>query len=249
MNDRHEVLFVGAGPGDPDLITVAGRKALERAQLVVYAGSLVSREMLDWTAPDCGRLDSAGLALPAIVQAMVDGHRQGLKVVRLHTGDPSLYGAVSEQFRALDQAGVPWRVIPGVSAALAAAALVGMEYTLPQVCQSLIITRAAGRTPRAGKREPGLHGRAWRFHGHLSFRRPGGPGGTRPGPGLWTPSAGVRGPQGVLARGANCVDHAGNPGRGHGRSRHKPPGPDPGGARGERGRPGPGAAFGRLQAL
>ena len=147
MMPENQVLFVGAGPGDPELITVAGRRALEQAQLVVYAGSLVSPQMLEWTPPDCRRLDSAGLDLPAMVEAMVEGHGQGLRVVRLHTGDPSLYGAVNEQFQALDTAGVPWRVIPGVSAAMAVAARLGLEYTLPGICQSLILTRAAGRTP------------------------------------------------------------------------------------------------------
>lgn len=147
MSNDNPVIFVGAGPGHPDLITVAGRKALEQADLVVYAGSLVSLEMLSWCKPETERIDSAGMALDAIVAAMVGGWKAGRKVVRLHTGDPSLYGAVSEQFRALRKAEAPFRVIPGVSAAFGAAASMAMEYTLPEVCQTLIFTRAAGRTP------------------------------------------------------------------------------------------------------
>ncbi|MBI4797748.1 MAG: precorrin-4 C(11)-methyltransferase [Desulfarculus sp.] len=145
--ELHPVLFVGAGPGDPELITVAGRRALEQADLVVYAGSLVSTAMLGWCRPSARAVDSAGLALTEIIEQLTAGQRQGLKVVRLHTGDPSLYGALREQLDALEGLGVPWRIIPGVTAAFAAAAGLGLEYTLPEVCQSLIITRAPGRTP------------------------------------------------------------------------------------------------------
>ena len=141
------VLFVGAGPGDPDLITVAGRRALAEADLVVFAGSLVNPELLSVCRPEARREDSAPLALGEIVALMAEGHRAGLKVVRLHTGDPSLYGAVYEQLTALKALGVPARVIPGVTAALAAAATLGLELTLPEITQTLIITRAAGRTP------------------------------------------------------------------------------------------------------
>ncbi len=141
------VLFVGAGPGDPELITVAGRRALEAAELVVYAGSLVPREMLCWCRQGVEAVSSAGLDLEQIVERLVSGWRAGRRVVRLHTGDPSLYGAVHEQFRALEERGVPFRVIPGVTAAFAAAAALGLEYTLPELCQSLILTRVAGRTP------------------------------------------------------------------------------------------------------
>ncbi|CAO0822152.1 Cobalt-precorrin-4 C(11)-methyltransferase [Desulfarculales bacterium] len=145
--DLHPVLFVGAGPGDPELITVAGRRALEQADLVVYAGSLVSREMLGWCRTQVRAVGSAGLVLEEIVIHLAEGHRQGLRVVRLHTGDPSLYGALREQLNALAGQGVPFRIIPGITAAFAAAASLGLEYTLPEVCQSLIITRAPGRTP------------------------------------------------------------------------------------------------------
>ncbi len=144
---RHPVLFVGAGPGDPELITVAGRRALERADLVVYAGSLVPEEMLAWCRQDCERVSSAGLHLEQITGCMLDAWRGGARVVRLQTGDVSLYGALAEQTARLDAAGAPWRVVPGVTAAFAAAAALGLEYTLPETTQTLVITRVAGRTP------------------------------------------------------------------------------------------------------
>lgn len=144
---RHPVLFVGAGPGDPELITVKGRDALERADLVVYAGSLVPEEMLSWTRPGTPAINSASLPLEDIVSAMAQAHRSGKRVVRLHTGDPSLYGAVFEQIAELRKLGIPSGIIPGVTAAFAAAAALGIEYTLPEVSQTLILTRVAGRTP------------------------------------------------------------------------------------------------------
>ena len=147
------VVFVGAGPGSPDLITVAGRRALEQADLIVYAGSLVSREMLTWARPEAEIVDSAPLDLDAIVDKMASGYRAGQKVVRLHTGDPSLYGAIREQMNLLDAEAIPYRVIPGVTAAFAAAAALGLEFTLPETTQSLILTRAAGRTPVPDKEE------------------------------------------------------------------------------------------------
>jgi precorrin-4/cobalt-precorrin-4 C11-methyltransferase len=103
--------------------------------------------MLGWCRPQARTVDSAGLDLGEIIGHLDEGHRQGQRVVRLHTGDPSLYGALREQLDALADLGVPWRIIPGVTAAFAAAASLGLEYTLPEVCQSLIITRAPGRTP------------------------------------------------------------------------------------------------------
>jgi precorrin-4/cobalt-precorrin-4 C11-methyltransferase len=144
---NHPILFVGAGPGDPDLITVAGRNALEEADLIVYAGSLVPARMLDWARPEARKVDSSGLDLDRIVDMMVQAYRAGEKAVRLHTGDPSLYGATAEQFSRLRASGVLYRVIPGVTAAFAAAAALGLEYTLPETTQTLILTRAAGRTP------------------------------------------------------------------------------------------------------
>ncbi len=145
--DHHPIRFVGAGPGDPDLITVKGRRALERADLVIFAGSLVPEAVLRWTRPDCERIDSAPLHLEDIVTLMKTAYRRGKRVVRLHTGDPSLYGAIFEQMAALAADGIPYALIPGVTAAFAAAAALGIEYTLPEVSQTLILTRMAGRTP------------------------------------------------------------------------------------------------------
>jgi precorrin-4/cobalt-precorrin-4 C11-methyltransferase len=141
------VIFCGAGPGDPDLITVKGQQALAEADLVVYAGSLVPEALLKWTRPDCHRMSSAGLHLSEMVSTMADAWQTGRKVVRLHTGDPSLYGAIFEQMAQLSQRNIPYTVIPGVTAAFAAAAALGVEYTLPEVSQTLILTRMAGRTP------------------------------------------------------------------------------------------------------
>lgn len=146
-SEFNPVLFVGAGPGDPELITVKGRGALEAADLVVYAGSLVPEELLSWMRPGTPAISSASLPLEEIVSTMVQAQRAGKRVVRLHTGDPSLYGAIFEQIAELDKLGIPFRIIPGVSAAFAAAAALGIEYTLPEIAQTLILTRAAGRTP------------------------------------------------------------------------------------------------------
>ena len=140
------VMFVGAGPGDPDLITVKGQKALQQADLIIYAGSLVPRELLTWN-PKAEAVDSAPLNLDEIVELIRLAHEKNKKIVRLHTGDPSLYGAIFEQMRALDKHDIPYKVIPGVTAAFAAAAAMGMEYTLPEVTQTLILTRISGRTP------------------------------------------------------------------------------------------------------
>ena len=141
------VTFVGAGPGDPDLMTIKGRKAIEQAALVLYAGSLVPREVVACAAPQAMVVDSAPLTLEqchALVRATA---LEGRPVARVHTGDPSLYGALREQAALLDADGIPWCVIPGVTAACAAAAAAGITFTVPEVTQSLIITRMEGRTP------------------------------------------------------------------------------------------------------
>ena len=141
------VLFVGAGPGDPELITVKGQKALMAADVVIYAGSLVPEGLLQWTRPGTTALSSASMNLEEIIEAMEKAHSKGKRVVRLHTGDPSLYGAIFEQMVELKQRDIPYRVIPGVTAAFAAAAALGLEYTLPEISQTLVLTRMAGRTP------------------------------------------------------------------------------------------------------
>lgn len=143
----HPIRFVGAGPGDPELITVKGQQALQRADLVVYAGSLVPVKLLQWTPPECGHVNSAPMHLAEFMDLMIEGHRAGKRVVRLHTGDPSLYGAIAEQIAELKKEQIPFEVIPGITAAFAAAAAMGIEYTLPEVTQTVILTRMAGRTP------------------------------------------------------------------------------------------------------
>ena len=144
---QYPILYVGAGPGDPELITVKGMKALREADLIIYAGSLVPEKVLTWARPDAVKINSAGLALDAIIHEMVGGYRNGKKVVRLHTGDPGLYGAIQEQIAELEREKIPFKVIPGVTAAFAAAAAIGQEFTIPEISQTLIFTRIAGRTP------------------------------------------------------------------------------------------------------
>jgi len=141
------VLFVGAGPGDPELITVKGQKALQSADLVVYAGSLVNPALLDELKPGAVAHDSAPLNLDETTALLVGAARSGLRAVRLHTGDPALYGAIQEQMQRLDDAGVGYAVIPGVTAVFAAAASLRQELTLPEVSQTLVLSRIAGRTP------------------------------------------------------------------------------------------------------
>ena len=144
---RHPVIFAGAGPGDPELITVKGQQALADADLVIYAGSLVPEAVLKWTKPETRVLNSASMHLEEIIDEIEKAYKKGKQVVRLHTGDPSLYGAIFEQMAQLDKKSIPCKVIPGVTAAFAAAAAMGIEYTLPEVSQTLILTRMAGRTP------------------------------------------------------------------------------------------------------
>lgn len=143
----HPILFTGAGPGDPDLITVKGMKALKAADLIIYAGSLVPEAILCWKKDSAIAISSAGMTLEDIVKAMATAAQSGERVVRLHTGDPSLYGAILEQIKELDALDIPYEIIPGVTAAFAASAALKMEYTLPEVTQTLILTRMAGRTP------------------------------------------------------------------------------------------------------
>ena len=141
------VIFAGAGPGDPELITVKGQLALKRADLVIYAGSLVPEALLKWADPKAKTLNSASMNLEEIIAEIENAYIKKQKVVRLHTGDPSLYGAIFEQMAELQKRSIPFSVIPGVTAAFAAAAAMKLEYTLPDVSQTLILTRMAGRTP------------------------------------------------------------------------------------------------------
>ena len=140
------VHFVGAGPGDPELITVKGQKLLATADVIIYAGSLVNPALLQLAAPETAIYDSAKLTLAEVLHLIEQAEAANKTTVRLHTGDPSIYGAIQEQMDALQKMGVDYDVTPGVSSFLAAAAALKQEYTLPDVSQTVIITRAPGRT-------------------------------------------------------------------------------------------------------
>ena len=141
------VHFVGAGPGAADLITLRGAEALRQADVVIYAGSLVNPELLENCRADCELHNSAAMTLEQVLAVMERAEAAGKTTVRLHTGDPSLYGAIREQMDALHERGIPFDLTPGVSSFSAAAAALGAEYTLPGLSQSLILSRLAGRTP------------------------------------------------------------------------------------------------------
>jgi len=139
--------FVGAGPGAADLITLRGQRLLEGADVIVYAGSLVNPALLEAAKPGCMLRNSASMTLEEVLAVLAGAHAEGKEAVRLHSGDPSLYGAIREQMDALDARNIPYDVTPGVSAMNAAAACLRAEYTLPDVSQTVIVTRMAGRTP------------------------------------------------------------------------------------------------------
>lgn len=140
------VHFVGAGSGAVDLITVRGKKLLEKADVIIYAGSLVNPELLDYAKEDCTILNSATMTLDEVIDVMKKADEENKDIVRLHTGEPSIYGAVREQMDELDKLGMSYDSCPGVSACFGAASILNLEYTLPEVSQSLIITRMEGRT-------------------------------------------------------------------------------------------------------
>lgn len=145
------IYFIGAGPGAVDLITVRGAETLSRAGVIVYAGSLVNPELLRYAPEDCEIYDSSRMTLEEVLEKLTDGERRGRVTVRLHTGDPSLYGAIREQLDRLRRLNIACEIIPGVSSFSAAAAALGVEYTLPGVSQTLIISRMEGRTPVPAK--------------------------------------------------------------------------------------------------
>ena len=155
------VHFVGAGPGAADLITLRSAALLKAADVVIYAGSLVNPELLQYCRPDCELHNSATMTLDEVLAVMLDAEAAGKTTVRLHTGDPSLYGAIREQLDALAEKGVAYDMTPGVSSLFGAAAALGAEFTLPGVSQSLIVTRLADRTDvpeRESLRELARHG-------------------------------------------------------------------------------------------
>ncbi|SET80117.1 precorrin-4 C(11)-methyltransferase [Lacrimispora sphenoides] len=141
------VHIVGAGPGAPDLITVRGKELLERADVIIYAGSLVNPALLEYRKTQCQVYDSAKMTLEEVIAVIAEAERQGKMTVRLHTGDPCIYGAIREQMDELEERGISYDVCPGVSSFCGAASSLKMEYTLPKITQSVIITRMAGRTP------------------------------------------------------------------------------------------------------
>ncbi len=147
------IYFIGAGPGDVDLITVKGKNLMEKADLIIYAGSLVNPDLLKYAKNECVIMNSAHMTLEEVIAAMVPAAQAGKLVVRLHTGDPSIYGAHREQIDLLRGYGLDYEVVPGVSSFCAAAAALKAEYTLPNISQSVIITRMEGRTPVPDKQK------------------------------------------------------------------------------------------------
>lgn len=142
-----KVWFVGAGPGDPELLTIKGQKLISEADAILYAGSLVSQAATQWAKPQCLIEDSKGMDLESINQWLIQQAQNGRSVVRLQTGDPGLYGALIEMVQPLDDAGIAVGVVPGVSSAMASAAAGVESLTLPEVTQTVILTRVEGRTP------------------------------------------------------------------------------------------------------
>jgi precorrin-4/cobalt-precorrin-4 C11-methyltransferase len=142
-----KVTIIGAGPGDPDLITIKGLTCLQEADVVMYADSLVSEDLVKKAKPDAEVVKTAGMHLEEMVELMVARVREGKKVVRVHTGDPAVYGAIMEQIVLLKQVGIGVEIIPGVSSVFASAAALGTELTIPDLTQTVILTRAEGRTP------------------------------------------------------------------------------------------------------
>ncbi len=142
-----KVFFIGAGPGDPELITVKGRKIIERSGYCIYTGSLINPEILVYCRKDAKKYDSSSMSIGEIISVMEDAKTINEDVARIHTGDPSIYGAIQEQMLELDKRGINYEVVPGVSSFLAAASALKQELTLPGVSQTVIITRIEGKTP------------------------------------------------------------------------------------------------------
>lgn len=141
------VHFIGAGPGDPELLTIKGKRLIDSADVIIYAGSLVNEKVLADCKEGAQVYNSAYMTLPEVIGVMKEAEARGQSVARVHTGDPSIYGAIREQMDALDELGISYEVIPGVSSFLAAAASMKKEYTLPGVSQTVILSRLEGRTP------------------------------------------------------------------------------------------------------
>ncbi len=146
MATKQKIYFIGAGPGDPELITIKGKRLLMEADVVVYAGSLVNPVVLEYAKKGCELHDSAKLSLPEIAKVLLDGYKQDKRVVRLASGDPSIFGAVEEMGEVLSAEDIEFEVVPGVSSFTAAAAALKSELTVPELTQTIILTRAEGRT-------------------------------------------------------------------------------------------------------
>jgi len=142
-----KVYIIGAGPGDPDLITVKGRKLVEKADVIIYAGSLVHPDVIECRKPEAIVHNSAGMTLDEVLEVTKKSIDQGLMVARVHTGDPSIYGAIREQIDRLEDMDIAYDIVPGVSSFVASAAALRKEFTLPEVSQTVICTRLEGRTP------------------------------------------------------------------------------------------------------
>ena len=150
-----KVNFIGAGPGDPELITIKGFKAIQQAAYCIYAGSLVNKELLKSLPAHAKVYDSSRMSLEEMVVIYKEAMERNVDVVRIHSGDPSIYGAIQEQMYALDELGIPYDVIPGVSSFVAAAAILRQELTLPGITQTIVITRMEGKTPIPEKEQLG----------------------------------------------------------------------------------------------
>jgi precorrin-4/cobalt-precorrin-4 C11-methyltransferase len=169
----YQVTFVGAGPGDPELLTLKGKRIIEEADLVLYTGSLVPKEVVAFARREARVIDSSSMTLGETHACIVETVRAGGKVARVHTGDPSLYGAMKEQMALLDEESITYGTVPGVTAAFAAAAAATVSFTVPEKIQTLIVTRLAGRTPVAERerlRELARHGSSMAIY--LSASKP-----------------------------------------------------------------------------
>jgi precorrin-4/cobalt-precorrin-4 C11-methyltransferase len=148
---KGKVVFIGGGPGDPELLTIKAYKIIKKADVIIYAGSLVNRKVLNHTGPEAQIHNSASLNLDEIIDIMEKETSKGHLVARVHTGDPSIYGAIGEQIQELNKKGIPYQIIPGVSSLFAVTSALESELTLPEISQTVIITRPEGRTPKPAR--------------------------------------------------------------------------------------------------
>ncbi|MCS7212823.1 MAG: precorrin-4 C(11)-methyltransferase [Candidatus Calescibacterium sp.] len=146
MNQKGKIYFVGIGPGDPELMTIKAHKVMSSADIIIYTGSLINRKILDMF-PKAEKIDSHGLSVDEIVDIMKKKYNDGKVVARVHDGDPCIFGSTKEYFELLEKEGIDFEIIPGVSSFIAAASALKMEYTIPEITQSIVITRYPGKTP------------------------------------------------------------------------------------------------------